>query len=75
MSENLKINELYRKVAGLERRVDKLENGVEELDRVVDPEGWIGEAFERLETDIEELRQEVNGKLDAILQRLTGLKP
>ena len=80
MSKKKKINELYRRVAGLEHRIGKLEDGLKELDRVVDPQGWIGEAFERLEEDIDELRQEVNekfdtlnGKLDVILQHLTGL--
>ncbi|MEM9538427.1 MAG: hypothetical protein AAGA60_02830 [Cyanobacteria bacterium P01_E01_bin.42] len=75
MSETRKINELYRRVAGLDRRIGKLEDGMQELDRVVDPQGWIGEAFERLEEDIEELRTEVkeaNGKLDIVIKHLTG---
>ncbi len=84
MPEDKHINELYRKIAALERRISKLELGLEEHDRVIDPQGWIGEAFERLEEDIDtkfnevkreiaELRRETNGKLDAILQRLTGM--
>lgn len=38
---------------------------------------WIGQAFEQLDTDIEEVNQKVeeNGrKLDLILKHLTGLK-
>ncbi|WP_013323567.1 hypothetical protein [Gloeothece verrucosa] len=80
MSENTRIHDLYRKYAALERRINKLEDGLQELDQVVDPQGWIGEAFKLLEEDVEklttemsELRQEVNGKLDLILKHLTGL--
>jgi hypothetical protein len=72
--------EFHRRLSGLERRVSKLEDGYHELDNVVDPKGWIGEAFEILDRDIEEikaeisqLRQEMNGKLDIILKHLTGL--
>jgi predicted RNase H-like nuclease (RuvC/YqgF family) len=77
MAENSELNALYRKLAALERRIHKLENNYQELDTVVDPQGWIGEAFERMEQDINELRQEVrqNGqKLDLILQHLTGMQ-
>ena len=79
MSEK-RINEIFREIAELKRRISKLEYGQQELDNVVDPKGWIGEAFERLEEDLderfEEVRQEVkecNRKLDIILQHLTGL--
>lgn len=72
--------EFHRKLSALERRVRKLEDGYNELDNVVDPEGWIGEAFELLEKDIDEvkeeiykIRQEVNGKLDVIMKHITGL--
>ena len=72
--------ELFRKIAALERRIAKLEHAQDEFDRVIDPEGWIGEAFEKLEehmdSELAEVKQEIkaaNGKLDAILQRLTGL--
>ncbi len=80
MSENKDINNLYLKVAALERRISKLELGMQEIDQVIDPEGWIGEAFERVYEDIDQLKTEmdakfskVNGKLDAIWQRLTGM--
>ena len=46
-----------------------------ELDDVVDPKGWIGEAFELLEKDIDGVKQElkeVNGKIDIILRHITG---
>lgn len=72
--------DFHRRLSGLERRVSKLEDGYHELDNVVDPQGWIGEAFKLLDDDIEEvkteisqLRSEMNGKLDVILQHLTGM--
>jgi hypothetical protein len=71
--------EWHKRVAALERRVAKMELGMQEIDRVIDPEGWIGEAFDVLSNELQETRQEfhrgltgVNGKLDAILQRLTA---
>ena len=76
MSENKDINNLYLKVAALERRISKLELGMQEIDQVIDPEGWIGEAFERVYEDIDQLEtkiDEANRKLDLILQRLTGM--
>jgi flavorubredoxin len=79
-----RLNEIFRDLAELKRRVTKLEYGQQELDNVVDPKGWIGEAFERLEEDIDERFEqmdtkftakfeEVNNKLDIILRHLTGL--
>ncbi len=47
----------------------------------IDNISWMGKAFEQLDTDIEELREEMNQKLDEngrkldlILKHLTGLK-
>ncbi|MEA5510495.1 hypothetical protein VB715_12035 [Crocosphaera sp. UHCC 0190] len=68
--------EFHRRLSALERRLSKLEDGYKELDNVVDPKGWIGEAFELLERDIDEVKQklnEVDGKIDVILQHLTGM--
>lgn len=72
--------ELYRRLAALERRVNKLETGMQEIDHVVDPQGWIGEAFHVMEahmdTKFKEMDakfQEMDGKLDVILRHLTGL--
>ncbi len=76
MQEDKHINNLYLKIAALERRISKLELGLEEHDRVIDPQGWIGEAFERVYEDIDNLETKLdsaNSKLDAILQRLTGV--
>ncbi|NJL02362.1 MAG: hypothetical protein HC838_07590 [Spirulinaceae cyanobacterium RM2_2_10] len=75
MTDPADLNAIYRKLAALERRIHKLENGYQELDTVVDPEGWIGEAFERVENEMTELRQGItqnSRKLDIILQHLTG---
>ena len=68
--------EFHRRLSALERRVNKLEDGYQELDDVVHPKGWIGEAFELLDKDIDEVKQglkEMNGKIDIILQHLTGM--
>ena len=76
MPEDKHINNLYLKIAALERRISKLELGLEEHDRVIDPQGWIGGAFERVYEDIDNLETKLdsaNSKLDAILQRLTGV--
>jgi hypothetical protein len=47
---------------------------------VVDPQGWIGEAFRLLEEDIEEFKVEnrqrfdsIDRKLDIILKHITGI--
>jgi hypothetical protein len=65
--------ELYRRLAALERRVNKLEAGMQEIDRVVDPQGWIGEAFHLLEEHVDARFAEVDAKLDTILRHLTGM--
>ena len=79
--------ELYRRLAALERRVDKLESGMRERDRVVDPQGWIGEAFHVMEEHIDAKFQqvdqrfesvdqrfrEIDAKLDLILRHITGI--
>ncbi|BAU62766.1 hypothetical protein STA3757_01170 [Stanieria sp. NIES-3757] len=48
-----RISELFREIAELKRRIAKLEYGQQEIDTVVDPSGWIGEAFERVDEDFE----------------------
>jgi len=71
---------LYRRLAALERRVNKLEAGMQEIDRVVDPQGWIGEAFHVLEEHVDNKFDavdarfaEIDAKLDTILRHLTGI--
>jgi uncharacterized coiled-coil protein SlyX len=72
--------ELYRRLAALERRVNKLESGMQELDRVVDPQGWIGEAFHVMEEhmdnkfqQVDQKFQEIDAKLGLILRHITGI--
>ncbi|WP_299407503.1 hypothetical protein [Acaryochloris sp. IP29b_bin.148] len=63
-----------RRVAAIERRVAKLESGLQEIDHVVDPQGWIGEAFETLENHFDSRMDVLESKLDTMLQHLTGYK-
>jgi hypothetical protein len=55
MSDASRYNELFKKVATLERRISKLELGVQEIDTVVNPQGWIGEAFDKVDEDLTDL--------------------
>ena len=80
MSNRDKFN-LHLRVTELELQVERIKNGMSEIDNIISPTGWIGQAFEQLDTDIEELREEMNQKLeengrklDLILKHLTGLK-
>ncbi len=68
--------DFHRRLSAVERDIKKLKDGYQELDDVVDPKGWIGEAFELLDKDIDEVKQEikeVNGKIDIILKHITGI--
>jgi hypothetical protein len=38
--------DIHQRFAALKRRAAKLESGLQEVDRVVAPERWIGEVFE-----------------------------
>ena len=78
--EGPRFYDLFWKVASIEKRVTRLEDGYHQLDKTLDPEGWIGEAFklqeedlETIKSDIQSLGTEMNGKLDIILSYLTGL--
>ncbi len=79
MSDKLD-GELFRRLAALERRVNKLEYSMHEFDTVIDPQGWIGEAFEKQEeyldgkfAEIDRRFDSIDAKLNAILERLTGV--
>lgn len=68
--------DLFRKVASLEKRLNRLEDSHQQLDNVVDPQGWIGEAFKLQEEDLETIKVDIktlDGKLDIILSHLTGI--
>ncbi len=79
--ESTRFYDLFRKVASLEKRMNRLEDSHQQLDNVVDPQGWIGEAFQLQEEDFDtikaslrDLRTEMNNKLDIILSHLTGIE-
>lgn len=78
--QNKKINEHNR-------RITRLEEEVKTLKRDVEPQGWISNAFDAVEGDLDEiqtsirkLEQQVNhnhnqlsAKLEIILEHLTGI--
>ena len=78
--QNKKINELSR-------RVQRLEASSKALEQSVEPKGWISAAFDANEREFSEIKQrlfsletevrhgfaQTNGKLEAILDRLTGM--
>jgi hypothetical protein len=75
-AENSRFYDLFRKVASLEKRLNRLEDGYQQLDNIVDPQGWIGEAFKLQEEDLETIKADIktlDGKLDIILSHLTGI--
>ena len=75
-AENLRFYDLFRKVASLEKRLNRLEDSHQQLDNVVDPQGWIGEAFKLQEEDLETIKADIktlDSKLDIILSHLTGI--
>ncbi|WP_404785504.1 hypothetical protein [Altericista sp. CCNU0014] len=72
--------DIYLRFAALERRVTKLESSLQEIDRIVDPQGWIGEAFNVLESHvdrrfdtIDHRLDSMDSKIDTILQHITGI--
>ena len=74
--EGQRFYDLFRKVASIEKRVTRLEDGYHQLDNTLDPEGWIGEAFKLQEEDLEAIKADIktlDSKLDIILTHLTGL--
>ena len=74
--QNKKINELNRRVA-------KLESAVKRMDLDLEPDGRISSAFDVIEEHLDEHDKKLdrlqydlnqaNGKLDVILDRITGL--
>ncbi len=70
----------HLRFAALERRITKLESNFQEIDRIVDPEGWIGEAFNVLESHVDQRLDTIHqrlssmdSKLDTIMRHITGL--
>ena len=79
--------EQNRKINELNRRVTRLEASNKALEQDVEPKGWISAAFEANEREFSEIKQrlfsletevrhgfaQTNGKLEAILNHLTGM--
>ena len=68
--------DIQRRFAAMERRISKLEISVGEIDRVIDPEGWIGEAFEVLDKDLTGMKAQMNSmdsNLDIIMRYITEM--
>ena len=71
--QNKRINELTR-------RVSRLEQAVPPLEKAIEPQGWISDAFEKVEehlteqdkkiTDIQYRIDKMDGKLEVILEHL-----
>ncbi len=75
-AESSRFYDLFRKVASLEKWLNRLEDSHQQLDNVVDPQGWIGEAFKLQEEDLETIKADIktlDSKLDIILSHLTGI--
>ncbi len=78
--QNKKLNQHSRQIADLQQRVKALELNIE-------PKGWISKAFEANEKEFAEINQrlasleievrngfaQMGGKLDTILNHLTGI--
>lgn len=70
----------HRRFAAMERRISKLEGRLEGIDHLMEPDGWMGEAFTVLETHVNQKFSEIDqrfnaleSKLDAILEHITGI--
>jgi uncharacterized coiled-coil protein SlyX len=67
----------HLRFAALERRITKLEAGLQEMDRIVDPQGWIGEAFNVLESHLDQRLDRIMTQAnfeEKVLQALDELK-
>ncbi|HEY9826060.1 MAG TPA: hypothetical protein V6D19_11465 [Stenomitos sp.] len=70
----------HRRFAAMELQISKLENRLDGVDQALEPNGWIGEAFNVLESHIDQrldaIDQRFNSmdsKLDTIMRHITGL--
>jgi hypothetical protein len=62
--------DIHLRFAALERRITKLEAGLQEMDRIVDPEGWIGEAFNVLESHLDQRLDRIDQRFDSMDSKL-----
>lgn len=63
----------HRRFAAMELRIAKVESRLENVDRIVEPDGWIGEAFNVLELHVDQRLDAIDGKLDTIMRHITGI--
>jgi tetrahydromethanopterin S-methyltransferase subunit G len=63
----------HRRFAAMELRIAKVESRLENVDRIVEPDGWIGEAFSVLELHVDQRLDTIESKLDTIMRHITGL--
>jgi tetrahydromethanopterin S-methyltransferase subunit G len=59
--------ELFKRLAAIERRLTRVEHQNQEFDQILDPSGWIAEAFDAQQKQFDNLE----GKIDLILGHLT----
>jgi hypothetical protein len=62
-----------RRFAAIELRIAKIEGRLDSVDRIVEPDGWIGEAFQVLETHVDQRLDTIDAKLDTIMRHITGI--
>lgn len=70
----------HRRFAAMEIRIARLEGRLDGFDHVIEPDGWIGEAFNVLEAHIDQKFSEIDkhfnsmdSKLDIIMRHITGM--
>lgn len=81
--QDRQIKEQNKRINELTRRVSRLEQAVPSLEKAIEPEGWISQAFEKVEehlteqdnkiTGIQYRLDRMDGKLEVILEHLTRL--
>ena len=75
--------DIFTRIAQVEYRLMKIENTQAELENAMTPGGYMTEAFDRVLTEIDEVKVqnqelkaaigEQNGKIDIILRSVTGM--
>jgi uncharacterized coiled-coil DUF342 family protein len=75
--------DLFTRLAQVEYRLSKIENTQQQLEDTMIPGGYISEAFEQVHQEIDGVKEQLiqlngkideqNGKIDIILQHITGM--
>jgi hypothetical protein len=63
----------HRRFAAMELRISKIEGRLDGVDRVIEPDGWIGEAFKVLETHMDQKFSEVDQRFNSMDQRFDSM--